>query len=547
MNDKTSKRPPSLYTQEEEAMERYAKSQGHDNDDLDMNYDAGIETEKPNGMFRFGKAIANAFKPFAAWPGIWKDKEKEKAVSPEKNVMQERQAKAVEAYAELKKSGFKGTQTHFTRQHLDIPQIKEEEEEILKAPPFRDSGIDMDDHRPSYEPNPNDQLISFTEALLAPPPLPKQRSTSPISHVGSTRKSSLGIRKPSLQGLKKVASQIHLSPLKQQSEVLAVPATEVKPKAESLSMGDSTLQRQPSRKDLVKQSRLSKKVSDLENKLETARRELNISISTAPPVPDFPTHIGRRTFKPGTLPSLPSERNMSPQKDELTRSTSNEENIPPLDDRSTGEIAHKAEIFKPGTDIKHVLDLEAAKSKSKTKKASKSHETKNQTPTGVHKRLPRLPSKTPRNSPRRSNEVTPPMPTAPKIIEPVKDVPLASLSKVTDHTSVSHLARAPSPFLGPPASASSPRRTRSTSRRGVSPPPPSLSSATKPKAAPNVIPASPPEKDESIISTSVDVDPIKPEVPQQISSGRLLTAAPGGSGNLAEPIREEFEWDDDVF
>ena len=549
MNDRVSKRPPSLYTREEEALEQYARTQDKNNDDRDLHYDAGIEpAEKSSGMLRFGKAIANAFKPLTAWPGMWKEKEKEKSISPEKNVMQERQAKAAEAYAELKKSGFKGTQTHLTRQPLSVPQIKEEEAENQNAPPFRDSGIDMDDHRAPREPDPNDQLVGLTEALLAPPPFPKHRSASPLSSVGSSRKSSLGLRKPSLQGLKKVTSQIHLSPVKKQPEILAVPSNDIEPKMElAHPVGGSNLQRQPSKKDLVKQSRLSKKVSDLENKLETARRELELSISTAPPVPDFPTHVGRKPFKPGALPSLLSERNMSPQKNELTRTISNEENVPPINDRSAGQIALEAEIFEPGTNINDVLDLEMVKNKGKARKVSKPHENKTQTPTGVHKRLPKLPSKTPRNSPRRSHEVTPPMPSASKVIEPVKNDQSAIHDKVTDYTSVSHLTRAPSPFLGPPASASSPIRTRSKSKLGISPPPPSLSSATKPKAPSEFISATSPEKDESVISAGVDVDPVKSEVPQQTSSSLLNAAAPSGGTSLPEPISEEFEWDDDVF
>lgn len=540
MNDRVSRRPPSLYTREEEVMAQYVRNQGQPHADLDMDYDAGIESHKPSGVFRFGKAIANAFKPFTVWPGAWKDKEKERSTSPEKNVLQERQAKAIEAYAELKKNGFKGTQTYSHHETQVAPKINLADIENQQTPHFRDSGIDMDDCRLPYEPNPNDQLIGITEALLVPPP-PKKRSISPFSDVSSARKPSLNFRKPSLQGLKKVTSQIHLSPVKRQSDTPTVPSIETEHVPESTTTAGPSLQRQPSRKDIAKHTRLSKKVSDLENKLETARRELELSISNAPPVPDLPSRIGRKPFMPGALPSLPSERNMSPQKDRSTQPISNDENPSLENDRSAGRIAYDAETFKQGTNIQDVLNLETAKAKNRVRKASKAHETKAQTPTGVKKPLPRIPSRTPRNSPLRPDENVPPVPSvaAASIVDPMKNPQPNAQSKVTDHTSVSHLDRVPSPFLGPPATAS-PMRTRSkASRRGISPPPPSLASAKKVKNGsedaadtPTKIAAIPP---------GVDVDPVTSDAPRKSFDKTVM------AGASLESCKESFEWDDDVF
>ena len=547
MNDKTSQRPPSLYTREEEAMEQYLKTQGHGQDTTDISYDAGIETTKPSGMFRFGKALANAFKPFAAWSGGWKEKEKETSISPEKTILQERQAKATEAYAELKKSGYKGTQAYIRQETKVIPKAKMKNTDKQQVPRFRDSGIDMDDARASYEPNPNDQLIGLTEALLAPPP-PQHRSTSPFSEVGSARKSSLHLRKPSLQGLKKVTSQIHLSPVKKQVEAPTIPSIKVENMPETKATAGFGLQRQPSRKDIAKANRLSKKVSDLENKLETARRELELSMSTVPPVPDVPSHLGRKPFKPGALPSLSSERNMSPQKHDA------KENLPPISDHNVGRIAYDAHIFKPGTDIHDVLDLEAAKGSKRTRGPSgRFIASKNLiTPTGVKKPLPKVPSKTPRNSPIRFDENVPPIPPTPaNAVDPIKHVPSPSHGKVTDHKSVAHLDRAPSPFLGPPASLS-PIRTRSKkSRRGVSPPPPSLASAKKENGLGSGDAADTPIKADNpcILSdpSETDVDPVKSEVPVKPFTMPIM----GGDVNIKRPMletqKEDFEWDDDVF
>ena len=546
MNDKVSQKPPSLYTREEQMMEEYARSQERDDAGLGMTYDAGIEADKPSGVFRFGRAIASAFKPFTAWPGIWREKEKERSMSPEKSVLQERQARATEAYAELKKTGYKGTQVNVQRQTQASTNVKPKDSEKKSAPAFRDSGIDMGDNSPVYEPNPNDQLIGFTEALLVPPQPPKHRSISPFSSVGSPRKSSLQIRKPSFQGLKKVTSQIHLSPTKKDTDAAVVPTPELGQGRDTAALKESVLQRQTSRKDIAKHYKLSKKVSDLENKLETARRELELSMSTAPPVPELPSHLGRKPFKPGALPSLPSERNMSPQKDDTVRSTSNEENIPPGKERNLAHIARDADIFKPHTTLQDVKDLEAAKSKSKARKPSKQHEAKLQTPNGVQKRLPRVPSKTPRNSPSGTNENMPPVPTADAIADPTKKVQPETNNKVTDHTSVSHLTRAPSPFLGPPATAS-PRRTRSkTSRRGISPPQPSMASAKKPKYASDIT-DTPMQGAEASLKADINVDPVKSEVPQQKSKNSFLSDRISSDKALPGTHKESFEWDDDVF
>ena len=114
MHDRASNKPPSPYLGEETAMEQYAATKTvstRPSVDTNTFYDAGIESSKPSGMYRFGKAIASAFNP-SAWRGfngIWKEKDKP-VVDPGKALMDERREKAQKAYAELKKSGFKGTQ-----------------------------------------------------------------------------------------------------------------------------------------------------------------------------------------------------------------------------------------------------------------------------------------------------------------------------------------------------------------------------------------------------------------------------------------------------
>lgn len=608
MNDKISQRPPSLYTRDEQAMEEYANmhgnGQGESDMDIDMTFDAGIESHKPSGMFRFGKAIANAFKPLTAWQGMFKEKEKEGSTSPEKVILQERQAKASEAYAELKKSGYKGTQAY--RGVQELPAIKVQDMEKQNAV-FRDSGIDMGGEQPS-EWKPNDQLIGFTDALLVSPPPPKGRAASALSNASSAQKSSHHLRKPSLQGLKKVASQIHLSPVKKSSETPPVPSIKVDHASSDAVLSPPVgpgLRSEPSKRDIAKQYRLSKKVSDLEYKLETARRELKLSVSNAPPVPDLPSIVGRKTFKPGALPSLPSERNMTPLKDHSAPLVSKMkgdqlgeilQGLPPK--RSSAPVTQNFNVFTPITKTKGVRDVEAGRSSPEIARPRTSRGIKAQTPTGVHKRLPRVPSKTPHNSPLTSAESVPPIPTA-KSLPPCNGMqPNPATSKMTDHASVVHTDRSPPPFLGRPTAAS-PMPTRSKrSKQGISPPPPSLASAKKasivmngsatlmegvessssgnavvdppvskvPLTTKRGISPPPPSLASAPKSTIVSdetatqvggagsgmfsdeqVGPLQPMSPKKVNGDPIKKVAAMKGRPLRGPQKENFEWDDDVF
>lgn len=304
MKDRTSAKPPALYTGDESDHKRHTKlsREGDQGGQADTPseygnrqwYDAGIEHSRPSGMYRFGKAIVNAFNPI--WHGIhgiWKDNEDEE-VTPMESVLQQRQVKAEKAYAELKKAGFKGTKG---APNVDVPTIKyEDTAEAFPSARSRDSGIDVD-QQSSAERKKDGHVIDTDEALMPPQSiLGPGRAASPRSDVPSSRKSSLHVRKPSFQSLKKVKSHIQLSSAKKTPG----PATPVSTRGKDT--GGQALKKQPSKKEL----RLSKKVSDLESKLEHARRELRLAKGDAPPVPDLPASLGLKPFKPGALPSLPS-------------------------------------------------------------------------------------------------------------------------------------------------------------------------------------------------------------------------------------------------
>ncbi len=634
MNDKVSQRPPSLYTREEEAMEQYTSGKM---EDVDITCDAGIESNKPSGMFRFGKAIANAFNTATVWQGlngIWKEREKENQAKPEKVILK---AKAELKYAELKKSGYKGTQNAPTRpESQEIPAIEHKDTDDSRRSSFRDSGVDVDGYRSSSDRKNSDHFIMSTESLMPPPPpvTAGRRSASPFSDASSRHRSSLRFHKPSLEGLKKVKSQIHLPSIKRPAEDSAsVPPTETN------DVTGPGLRREASKKDIAKQYKLSKKVSDLENKLEAARRELELSIQEAPPVPELPAHIGRKRFVPGALASLPSERILTP----LSQA------IEPMVNGSNAQAATGVEVHKTttGTDgdkgdkhrehstaaedasaeaakqvlwnrrasdiaarnaaarhsksskvdaqIDDVLESEAPKryiSKGKGGGRRKSQEIKvsgSHDSSGLHKRAPKLILKTYVSSPMTIKDEVPPIPMKRRVFDPSKvdqakilamraipdshapfgkawddlknfrklypdatevelkaymDSPPAS-KKVTDHTSVAHGDRPSSPFLGRPGSTS-PMKTRArASRRGISPPPPSLSSAKKfhrdldPEKSPTPTNQNPPQTDKEVESFATKAPLTSEKIPE---ATRASLDKP-----LPDIKADEFEWDDDVF
>ena len=314
MNDRASQKPPSVYIRDEEAMDWYmtptgAADRGRNRDigivDVDSSHLAGISSSKHSSMFRFGKAVVNAFNPANVWQGfngMWKETEEVKP--PEKDSLQERQVKAEKAYAELKKSGFKGTKASpELRVSEDIPTLRYNDiAEVPQETAFRDSGIDMDGYRSSTEHGKDNQTITPAEGLMPPPPARGSgRSPSPMGIIGSTRRSSLTLHKPSFQSLKKVQSHFHLSPTKRGQSEVSLPLSSIEM---DIKLDTNTtvqqLRSSPSKKELVKQQKLTKKVSDLETKLDKARRELEGL--------QEPSKLGLKPFKPGALPSLPSER-----------------------------------------------------------------------------------------------------------------------------------------------------------------------------------------------------------------------------------------------
>ena len=313
MNDRPSNKPPSIYIGDEHLVEQYiADQESRDamtKSDAGASCGAGIESNRPSSMYRFGKAIANAFNPSMVWQGIhemWKEKSADGS-NLEEPQLEDRRVKAEEAYAALKRIGYPGTQGASS---LESTSVEQDKDTASQSRP--DSGIDLDSYRSSKERKRDDSMLDNEEALGSTLSSIGNRG-SIISGSEPNSRSSTRLNKPAFSTLRKVKSHFQLPSNKRNSAILAAMTPD--------ETGDlnrdtehSILKKQMSKKDLHKQQKLSKKVSDLESQLEKARRELHMSMDLTPPVPPIPSWPPTskpRPFIPGALASLPSERLLS--------------------------------------------------------------------------------------------------------------------------------------------------------------------------------------------------------------------------------------------
>ena len=329
MNDRVSNTLPRSYMSDEQVMNQYHNCvsgdpirhpKHHPNSSI-SHTSASIESNKSSGFFRFGKAVASVFNPVNIWQGFHgRAREKHEVVGhPEVALLRERQAKAEKVYTELKQSGFKGTQGVLRARHGSaLPPAKSERVSYEPSTSLqRDSGIDVDSYRSSGELGESGRNSASNDYLLPPPPIPGfGRAASPAIDLVSGKRSSSHLRSPSLQSLKKAISQVHLPMAKHQADSSA-PSSAFVHHASMQDLTDrKTIKSQLSRKDLEKQEKLGKKVSDLETKLTTARRELELAMCN-----DTPHAHARYLRKPlvhGNLPSCSSEhllnrKNREPQ------------------------------------------------------------------------------------------------------------------------------------------------------------------------------------------------------------------------------------------
>ncbi|KAL4873724.1 velvet factor-domain-containing protein [Aspergillus spectabilis] len=216
---------------------------------------------RQSGIFRFGRAIASAFNPFGGWVSvseIWKGSHDG---NRPQEVTNDRLRQAELAYEELKRSGYQGTAKGSCMQSLGTmdASLPEETWRSIQAKMDNDGGGGQHSRQSSGHTPSNYESVNYE----------------------SVSGSSL---RPSFPDLRKAKSSLGI------------------PRGQEV-------RHQKSRKDMQRQAKLLKRVSDLEDKLLRARRELReISgeeeLLTRSLNDESPY---QRRFVPGALPSLPSE------------------------------------------------------------------------------------------------------------------------------------------------------------------------------------------------------------------------------------------------
>lgn len=605
MHDRTSNKPPSLYTREEDAREHHSVQERITNltqnrhaslDGIGAYYDAGIESSKSSSMYRVGKAIVNAFKPLSGWRGFGGGKEQ--PVSTEKTVLQARQIKAEKEYAELKKNGFVGTRAALAVPRITtVPAIRYEDPmEGTQSAPHRDSGIDMGSSRSSSERKSDGQVSQPDAGLVHPLLVPAfSRVPSPLSESSSPRKASVQFRKPSFQTLKKVKSHIQL-PAAMRPTPPAPDSSFDYDMLKGATLAEQSVRKQPSRKEIVKQQRLSKKVSDLESQLEIARRNLKLSLNDASITPSTDLQTGVKAFVPGALPSLPSERALKayirPEKGENSSAIDSKQPLTTFSERQdpaqqidaimadpTAQLNQELQnsVFKQtesqqprpkqneskkrkgdargDEDIGHNIDQvsEEGELDAKRPKLRRSMRPSTKTQKAMDadvssRKKQNLNPRTPRNSPLKTVDPVPPLPAG-LDFNPVK-VDQAKImsedSKVTDHTSLSHHNQPAPSVLGPPCSAS-PIKTKPL--KVPDPSPSTMSGQELPGLSPlmeNDVKAS----TNGVVKAASLLKAENLSVSKSASTLRIKALHASAAKNekpLPNIQKEEYEWPEDVF
>ncbi|KAJ5789946.1 uncharacterized protein N7518_006957 [Penicillium psychrosexuale] len=262
---------------------------------LQENKQAGIQ-HRSSGIFRFGKAIASAFNPFGGWG---RNSEGSPNKSPQKDVI----SQAEKAYAELKEAGYQGTNKgHYT-------------EDLGVNTALADQTWRSIQHKMEYSSPVKDPYHHAIEENRGAP----------------SRSESSASKRSSLHDLR-LTKSFFKSPSASPAVYCDRTSDEYEP---------TGLRKQPSRRELSRQTKLLKKVSNLEEKLQRARRELRelTGNEERAPVPTAQANILNaemdpalfpRKFVPGALPSLPSERLLDQQAAENKASGSEAANLTAL-------------------------------------------------------------------------------------------------------------------------------------------------------------------------------------------------------------------------
>lgn len=319
MHDRVSEQPPSAYIGEEEgsgkclqediedAEQGLLKKKNRDshltNNSISSTGTDNSVKSKQSGIFRFGKAIASIFNPMM-W-GSGSGTEDGKGIAAPASERDDKDALKLageKAYAELKKSGFKGTSkgenSHARNESgAQEPHHSGTINDVYKTPKGR-VGFGS--------------TVSLREGLSAFAKSSHKDTKTPFKTPAEspTKLEPVTSIKTSFSDIRKVAS--FTRPSSRHGSDSPAPAGKS-------DIGETTnrqhMSKKQSRKDLKKVKKLSKHVSDLEGQIEKAKRELRDltggdEVHTAAHKPPSPSIENNRKnkFQPGALPTLPSER-----------------------------------------------------------------------------------------------------------------------------------------------------------------------------------------------------------------------------------------------
>jgi len=298
MNDRVSQKPPKPYLGTDELLENYDREQRGNrrsaqsgNGSLaDSSLADMSDISRSSSIFRFGKSLASSFNP-NNWK-IW-SKQRQQTDDTQQKLLRDRKEEAQRKFQELKKSDyFRNTAIGTKQPFADFSDEAGRGRKHDSAVEFSDSmprgsflrETSIQDKRKGrvFLENPSYQDDSPDSRFLAPAKRPSSSSSSTPNHP-------FHMKRPSLFDLG-YSRGVDFG-------------------RSMTNLGGQSVRKIPSRKEMHQQQKLVKRVSDLESKLNAARRQLADVLGE--PLPQQPPTIGRPRFIPGALASLPSERLLS--------------------------------------------------------------------------------------------------------------------------------------------------------------------------------------------------------------------------------------------
>lgn len=357
MHDRVSNKPPSAYIGDEN-MGKYVAEEVEDaelgrlkkknrlhhrtNNSISSTVTDNSANSKQSGIFRFGKAIASIFNPMMWGSNSETDDAKGAATASKKDDKDALKLAGEKAYAELKKSGFKGTSKGESNHSRGGSSGQESyytatNDDVYKTPKGRmglGSTISL-----------REGLSAFAKTGHKDPKTPA-KTPAKVEPITSIRTSFSDMRK----------ATSFSRPSSRHGTDSPAPARNCD--VEGQTPDRQHMQKKPSRKDLRKVKKLNKHVSDLEEQIEKAKRELKdltgcdeLHPSSHKPPPLSMGNNRKNRFRPGSLATLPSESLL--QRKEASEISESEPSAPlPVSSKSLT----KEKVVEPTDDEEEDMD-----------------------------------------------------------------------------------------------------------------------------------------------------------------------------------------------